>query len=62
MQTVYQCVLSLVLIIGLSLLPIGWNPEIASAAPIIPNPNQLAQAVQEMESLDAMLSGLALTD
>lgn len=59
MQTLYQRVLSLVLIIGVSLLSIGWHPATASAAPVIPHPNDLAQAVQEIESLDAMRTGLA---
>jgi hypothetical protein len=59
MHKLSQYVVSLVLIIGVSLLSIGWHPAIASAAPIIPNPNELAQAVQEIESLDAMRTGLA---
>ncbi len=59
MHKLCQYVMSLVLIIGVSLLSIGWHPAIASAAPVIPNPNELAQAVQEIESLDAMRTGLA---
>lgn len=59
MQTLYQRVLSFILILGVSLLLSNWNPGIASAAPIISNPNELAQAVQEIESLDAMRTGLA---
>ncbi len=59
MQTLYQRILNLILIMGLSVLSVGWNPAIASAAPIIPNANDLTQAVQEIESLDAMRTGLA---
>jgi hypothetical protein len=59
MQTLSQLVLSLGLIISVSLVAIGWHPAPASAAPIIPNPDELVQVVQEIESLDAMRSGLA---
>ncbi|MEA5573521.1 DUF3365 domain-containing protein [Calothrix sp. UHCC 0171] len=45
--------------IGVSLLPFSWSPANALAAPVIPHPNELVQAVQEIESLDAMRSGLA---
>jgi hypothetical protein len=45
--------------ISVSLLLLSWSPANALAAPVIPNPNELAQAVQEIESLDAMRSGLA---
>jgi hypothetical protein len=54
-------VLSLVLMISVSLLLLSWSPVMASAAPVIPHPNELAQAVQEIESLDAMRTGLAAT-
>jgi hypothetical protein len=59
MQKLHQFVLSPVLIIGVSLLLLSWSPANALAAPVIPNPNELAQAVQEIESLDAMRTGLA---
>jgi hypothetical protein len=59
MHKLSQYVLSLVLMIGVSLLLLSWSPAIASAAPVIPHPNELVQAVQEIESLDAMRSGLA---
>jgi hypothetical protein len=59
MQTLYRRILNFVLIMGVSLLSVSWNPAIATAAPIIPNANELAQAVQEIESLDAMRTGLA---
>ncbi|WP_026073102.1 Tll0287-like domain-containing protein [Nodosilinea nodulosa] len=59
MQTLSQLILSLGLIMSISLVAIGWHPAPASAAPIIPNPNELVQVVQEIESLDAMRSGLA---
>lgn len=59
MQTLYQRVLSFALILGVSLLLSNWNLATASAAPLIPNPNELARAVQEIESLDAMRTELA---
>jgi len=59
MQKLHRLILSLGLMITVSLGLIGWHPTPASAAPIIPNPNQLVQVVQEIESLDAMRSGLA---
>lgn len=59
MQTLFQFVLSLGLMMSVSLLLIGWYPAPASAAPIISNPNELVQVVQETESLDAMRSRLA---
>jgi len=59
MQTLSQLVLSLGLVMSVSLALIGWHPAPASAAPIIPQPNQLVQVVQEIEALDAMRSGLA---
>ena len=52
-------VLNLVLIISISLLTISWSPANASAAPVIPHPNELSRAVQEVEALDSMRSGLA---
>jgi len=59
MQTLSRLVLSLGLVMSVSLALIGWHPAPASAAPIIPQPNQLVQVVQEIEALDAMRSGLA---
>lgn len=59
MQTLHQFALSLGLIITVNLGLIGWHAAPASADPIIPNPNELVQVVQEIESLDAMRSGLA---
>lgn len=59
MQKLPQSVVSLVLIICASLLLVGWHPAIASAAPIIPHASELAKAVQEIESLDAMRTRLA---
>jgi len=58
-QKSYQLVLNLFLVIAFSLLAIAWNPAIALAAPIIPHPEELVHAVQEIESLDAMRTGLA---
>jgi len=45
--------------LSISLLLLSWSPANASAAPVIPHPNELSQAVQEIEALDAMRSGLA---
>ena len=59
MQKSYQFVLNLFLVFGISLLAIACNPAIASAAPIIPHPEELVHAVQEIEALDAMRTGLA---
>ncbi|MBO0351953.1 DUF3365 domain-containing protein [Phormidium pseudopriestleyi FRX01] len=59
MQTLYRRILNFILVMGVTLLSVGWNQAIASAAPIIPNANELAHAVQEIESLDAMRTGLA---
>jgi hypothetical protein len=58
-QKSYQLVLNLFLVIAFSFLAIAWNPAIALAAPIIPHPEELVHAVQEIESLDAMRTGLA---
>jgi len=55
----YQFVLNLFLVFGISLLAIACNPAIALAAPIIPHPEELVHAVQEIEALDAMRTGLA---
>ncbi len=49
------------LIVSFVLLTIPWNPTIALAAPIIPHPEELVRAVQEIELLDAMRTGLAST-
>jgi hypothetical protein len=59
MHKLPQRVLNLVLILSVSLLLLSLSSAIALAAPVIPNPNELAQAVQEIESLDAMRTGLA---
>ena len=59
MQKLHQFVLSLVLIIGASLLLLSWSPANALGAPVILHPNELVRAVQEIESLDAMRTGLA---
>ena len=59
MHKLSQPVLNLVLMISVSLLMISWSPVNASAAPAIPHPNELAQAVQEIEALDTMRSELA---
>lgn len=61
MNKLRHFVVSLMLLIGASLLWISWHPAIALASPTIPNPNELVRAVQEIESLDAMRSGLAST-
>jgi len=52
-------VLNLLLMIGASLLLLSWSSAIASAATVIPHPKELARAVQEIESLDTLRSGLA---
>ncbi len=59
MHKLSQHVLNLVLMISVSLLLLSWSLANASAAPAIPHPNELSQAVQEIEALDAMRSGLA---
>ncbi|MEA5488238.1 MULTISPECIES: Tll0287-like domain-containing protein [Pseudanabaena] len=59
MQKLHQFVLNLFLVVGLSLFTIAWSPAIALAAPIIPHPEELVHAVQEIEALDAMRIGLA---
>jgi len=59
MPTLYRRILNFILILGVSLLTLAWNPAIAAAAPIIPHADGLVQAVQEIESLDAMRTGLA---
>jgi hypothetical protein len=58
-QALSKLLLRVGLMMSVSLVTIGWYPAPASAAPIIPNPNELVQVVQEIESLDAMRSGLA---
>ena len=58
-QKSHQFVLNLFLVVGFSLFAIAWHPAIALAAPIIPHPEELVHAVQEIESLDAMRTGLA---
>ena len=59
MHKLSRYVLNLVLMLSISLLLLSWSPANASAAPVIPHPNELSQAVQEIEALDAMRSGLA---
>lgn len=63
MQNFHQRVISpglkLVVMISFSLLLVNWKPVMALAAPNIPNPSELSRAVQEIENLDAMRSGLA---
>lgn len=58
-QKLHQLFLNLFLIVGVSLLVSTWNPAIASSAPIVPHPEELVHAVQEIEALDAMRTGLA---
>ncbi|MFN5516293.1 MAG: DUF3365 domain-containing protein [Cyanobacteriota bacterium] len=59
MPTFSQRILSFILFIGVCLLSMGWNPALAWSAPVIPHPEALAQAVQDIESLDALRAGLA---
>ncbi|MEA5489980.1 MULTISPECIES: Tll0287-like domain-containing protein [Pseudanabaena] len=59
MQKSYQFILNLFLVVGISLFAFAWSPAIAIAVPIIPHPEELVHAVQEIESLDAMRTGLA---
>ncbi len=59
MKKLQQFVLNLFLVFAISLYAIAWHPAIALAAPIIPHPEELVHAVQEIESLDAMRTGLA---
>ena len=54
LKSLYQVLIGAAIISGLFL----WNPSIASAQT---EPTQLAKAVQEIEYLDAMRSGLAST-
>ncbi|MBF2072478.1 MAG: DUF3365 domain-containing protein [Synechococcales cyanobacterium C42_A2020_086] len=62
-QNSYQHVISpvfkVVIPISFSVLLFSWQPATALAAPNIPNPGELSRAVQEIENLDAMRSGLA---
>jgi hypothetical protein len=64
-QKLHQLVLSILvklfLLISFSLLMIAWSPAIVLAAPIIPHPDELVRAVQEIEALDTMRTGLAST-
>jgi hypothetical protein len=53
--------LSILLLVTFSLLVIIYPLGNSLAAPIIPHPDQLAKAVQEIEALDAMRTGLAAT-
>ena len=57
MHKLSQHVLNLVLMISVSLLLLSWSPADASAAPAIPHPNELAQAVQEIEALEPCVLG-----
>ncbi|WP_448524437.1 Tll0287-like domain-containing protein, partial [Parathermosynechococcus lividus] len=58
-QAALSHVLKLAVTISCSLLLLTWQPAIASAAPKIPDPSELSRAVEEIENLDAMRSGLA---
>ena len=58
-QKSYQLILNLFLVFGIGLLAIACHPAIAIAAPIIPHPEELVHAVQEIEALDVMRTGLA---
>lgn len=58
-QRVISLGLTLVVMISFSLLLVNWNPVMALAAPNIPQPSELSRAVEEIENLDAMRSGLA---
>ena len=60
-QILHQIAFNLFLAFGISLFAIAWHPLIALSAPIIPHPEELVHAVQEIESLDAMRTGLALS-
>ncbi len=64
-QKLHKLVLSILvklfLLISFSMLSITWSPAIALTAPIIPHPDDLVRAVQEIEALDAMRTGLAST-
>lgn len=55
----YQLVINFFFVVGFSLFAMVWNPTIALAAPIVPHPEELVHAVQEIETLDAMRTGLA---
>jgi hypothetical protein len=58
-QPMISPILKLVVTISFSLLLVSWKPTMALAAPNIPNPSELSRAVQEIENLDVMRSGLA---
>lgn len=60
-QLVLNILVKLFLLISFSLLMIAWSPAIVLAAPIIPHPDELVRAVQEIEALDTMRTGLAST-
>lgn len=63
----FQRLFRFVLILGISLFALGWNPSLEQgfsenmvlAAPIVPNVDQLGGAVQEIEALDALRTNLA---
>lgn len=57
MQIFYRTIL--VIFVSISFLSLGWQLKPAAAAPVIPHPDELARAVQEIESLDAMRTRLA---
>jgi hypothetical protein len=61
LQLVLIILVKLFLLISFSLLMIAWSPAIVLAAPIIPHPDELVRAVQEIEALDTMRTGLAST-
>ncbi|MEC4818834.1 MAG: DUF3365 domain-containing protein [Scytonema sp. PMC 1069.18] len=57
LQNLYR----LILCISLTFLVLSLNPVRAWAEPNIPNPAELARAIEDIENLDAMRSGLAST-
>lgn len=59
LKPILKTILGIILTLSFSLVFVIWYPAIALAAPNIPNPTELGRAVQEIESLDAMRSGLA---
>lgn len=58
-QGVINPVFKLFVAFSFSLLLFSGKPVTALAAPNIPNPSELSRAVEEIENLDAMRSGLA---
>ncbi|EKQ69550.1 hypothetical protein OsccyDRAFT_2186 [Leptolyngbyaceae cyanobacterium JSC-12] len=58
-QAILKPVLKLVITISFILGLFSWQTTVALAVPNIPKPSELSHAVQEIENLDAMRSGLA---